>query len=468
MAEKYEITNDELSQLAGVESELEDARATIQSVWEAVGGRPVTPEEPEEPEEPEPGPRLTAGISFADNDRITIGWTVTTPVAEIATIVVGRDGQDDTGYGAWSGNPADDAVTVTFDKLRPNTRYNVFVQITWEDGVTERADFAVTTSADPVVEPPPVVGRQIPRVGRSGTGTNIVLFKSGVDTPAQIEAWEGRYGVKVDGLMRFAFRDSGEAGLLNEEFWAQCGAVAATGRLMIIAIPFGPASDGSGMNRKAASGGYNGLWVKIAALIKKYQLDKANVVIRLGWEFNGNWYAWSTTDANGGAAAFKSGWAQIWNTVQGQGCKTIRWALCGNKGGQSNNAVKLADVWNDGMVDVGGVDHYNFWPAQTNAASFAQAASQNPGLRPNMVTTRAKGVMWSIDEGGPANPAGTNYGGDHPYYPQAMIEIVAANKADNAWFMIYDDKGAPESLNHAFESNPNYKNAILGAIRTGW
>src|SRR5690348_7186621 len=54
-----------------------------------------------------------------------------------------------------------------------------------------------------------------------------------------------------------------------------------------------------------AAGAYNAYWKQFGTVITAYGLGKS--IIRLGWEFNGNWYPWAATDP--------ATWAHCWQQI---------------------------------------------------------------------------------------------------------------------------------------------------------
>ncbi|GAB6898181.1 fibronectin type III domain-containing protein [Kineosporia succinea] len=446
-----EFTDEQLEQL-------QDTLAAAAAGW-AAGLQPADPE----PEAPAVG-TIKPRVTQTTEQGVALAWE---PVPGATSYVLVRDGVDRDGHGIWRETLTAPATAHTFLKLKAETRYTFGVDAIGADGADlALGEISVTTLPEPKPVDPPAPGTpgKLAPVGRSKTGTNVIVF--GPQTLTELTAWERKYGVQVDGLLTYAWRETEER-FLNEQFWRQAGEIAATGRVVVISLPWAPESEGSGMNAKAAKGGYVALHRKIAALILKYGLNRENVVLRLCWEYNGVWYAWSTT--NGGAALFKAAWLVTVTTFRAAGITKPLWAQTANKGPQTANRVTGADVFVPGATNIVGLDHYNFWPPQNDDAGWAAAVAQVPGLTSQRALASVMGAQWSVDETGPANPASKDYGGDGAGFARRMVDYIRKNKgAGLAYFTIYDHEGAPKELNHTIDANPNWRSEVLGALKSGW
>lgn len=158
------------------------------------------------------------------------------------------------------------------------------------------------------------------------------------------------------------------------------------GRVLLLGIPLlaGPV-DLSGPTQgdeagqpvsleKAATGAYNHHFRALAEnLVKRGMADK--VILRLGWEFNGGWYAWRAKDH---AAQLAEYWRRIVRTMRAvPGGEAIRFCWNPTLGYQQFPAEQAwpGDEW----VDFIGVDVYDDswqadtypWPAGTAAPEIA-------------------------------------------------------------------------------------------------
>ncbi len=194
-----------------------------------------------------------------------------------------------------------------------------------------------------------------------------------------------------------------------------------------------PEGDASATMAGCAAGSYNDKWQQFGQNIKASGLDD-EAVIRLGWEFNGDWYKWQASDP----AQFAECWRQIVGTVE-QVAPALRWDWNVNRGrGQSVVDARLAYP-GDAYVDIVGVDSYDMWPGAKDEASWQEQYAGEYGLKFWADFAAQHGKPLSVAEWGnypgPAS-AGQN-GGDNPFYIAKMMEFFRSqgkNLAYEAYF----------------------------------
>jgi hypothetical protein len=137
-----------------------------------------------------------------------------------------------------------------------------------------------------------------------------------------------------------------------------------SGLRMIWGIPILPSASSGGDSsavaststysmQQGAAGAYNSYFRKLAK--DMVAGGEANSIVRLGWEFNGNWFPWS---AGGQAAAFVGYWRQIVDTMRSvAGQKfTFEW----NPTAGDTSAGNLVDYYpGSAYVDYIGLDVYD-------------------------------------------------------------------------------------------------------------
>jgi hypothetical protein len=178
--------------------------------------------------------------------------------------------------------------------------------------------------------------------------------------------------------------------------------------------------DGTATLAECAAGAYKAQWQTFARTMRSYHLDHS--IIRLGWEFNGNWYAWG-----GDAAGFAGCWRQIVTTVR-RIAPGLRFDWNPNRGSSAGlpGDQVLAAYPGNSYVDIVGVDSYDWW--DTIDGQFNGAYGVNYWL----AFAKAHGKRLSIPEWGvPA--ANTASNGDDPAYIKAMHHFFAANARDIAY-----------------------------------
>lgn len=171
--------------------------------------------------------------------------------------------------------------------------------------------------------------------------------------------------------------------------------------------------------------------------------------IRLGWEANGNWYAW-----NAGNAASAQQWVQCFQhevtTLRSTapGVK-IDWNMnADTKTPASGNATDIYP--GDAYVDVVGVDFYDNWPALNTDALWTshymdQASGGGPhGIGAWLAFAQAHGKPLSVPEWGIVNSTGScGCGGDDPVYVGHMHDFFAANAASIAYESYFNLGNSP-------------------------
>jgi Glycosyl hydrolase family 26 len=171
--------------------------------------------------------------------------------------------------------------------------------------------------------------------------------------------------------------------------------------------------------------------------------------IRLGWEANGNWYAW-----NAGNAANAQQWILCFqHEVTALRSKApsvkIDWNMnADTKTPASGNATDLYP--GDAYVDVVGVDFYDNWPALDtdalwNSHYMDQASGGGPhGLGAWLAFAKSHGKPLSVPEWGIVNATGNcGCGGDDPIYVTHMHDFFAANAADIAYEAYFNLGNSP-------------------------
>jgi hypothetical protein len=148
--------------------------------------------------------------------------------------------------------------------------------------------------------------------------------------------------------------------------------------------------------------------------------------LRLGWEFDGNWYAWdaSTPAQEANYAAY---FDQIVTTMRGVSGAAFRFvwnpdasAFVPDQAVDSNYNVSLA--WpGSAYVDVIGLDAYDQSWASPQTPSNAWSQSTEPALAAAASFASAKGVPLALCEWGVAIRSDGHGLGDDPLYVNNMV-----------------------------------------------
>ena len=198
---------------------------------------------------------------------------------------------------------------------------------------------------------------------------------------------------------------------------------------------------------EAASGADNSHWVTLAKNLIAGGLGSS--VIRLGWEFNGNWYPWSTgTSAQ--AAQYAAGWRQIVTAMRSVSGQHFTFDWCPTIASSGINPA-LAYPGN-GYVDYIGEDVYD-WNERTTPETATQ--------RWNDLVNNGYGLAWqaafatgmhkpvSFPEWGEAiNLAAPGMsGGDDPTFVQNMYNWFGSHNTAYEDYFDVDTAGSDFGLN---------------------
>ena len=248
--------------------------------------------------------------------------------------------------------------------------------------------------------------------------------------------------------------------------WMQEG----NGRLLAVSVMMlpGPTDDsgpttgpGAGSPVSLATGAagkYNSYFYALGQQLVANNL--ANCILRLGWEFNGNWYAWSVLSA-ADATNFAAYWKQIVNTlrtVPGQNFK-FNWGGSITYVGPTP-AYQLSQAFPAGndangkpYVDQVGLDIYDNswtyypWPANSTPAQILvtqqtvwnnviNTSNQYWGIPVWTAIAKANHIPFTIPEWGVSTDI--HAGGDNTYYIQQMHDFIQ-DPTNNVYYASYYD-----------------------------
>jgi len=144
---------------------------------------------------------------------------------------------------------------------------------------------------------------------------------------------------------------------------------------LAIGVPILP---GVGTLAQGATGAYDQYFKTLGENLVAYH--EADAILRLGWEFNGNWFRWSVGNS-ADAANFVAFWRQIVTTMRA--VPGAKFQFCWNPNAPSPTTYTPDQAYpGDAYVDYIGTDVYdNFWGTPfTSAASWVHQLTQQWGL----------------------------------------------------------------------------------------
>jgi len=176
-----------------------------------------------------------------------------------------------------------------------------------------------------------------------------------------------------------------------------------------------------------ASGAYDSYYKTLAQEL--VSSGESNAIIRLGWEFNGDWYQWSVTATGADSPAnFVADWQHTVTVMRSVAGANFKFDWNVNNG--ANPSYSVASAYpGDSYVDYIGVDAYD-------NGGWGQVLNQTDGLAYWLSFAQQHGKPLTIPEWGIGSS------GDDPTYIQDMYHWIQANKAAIGFESVYDYQNA--------------------------
>lgn len=254
------------------------------------------------------------------------------------------------------------------------------------------------------------------------------------------------------------------------------------GRRLILSVPLLPggwAGKGPGTGpsagvpvslEKGATGAYNDYFQNLAKNLVSYNLG--DTILRLGWEFNGGWYAWRA-DTKEKAPHFAAYFRQIVTTMRSvPGAENLKFVW--NPAMEPWWPYDPELAWpGDEFVDYVGLDVYDqswakdTYPIPKDASPDEIASRQlkvwdklrnNPkafGLPYWVAFAKTHNKPLTLPEWGVCERSDGHGGGDDPLFIEKMHQFIT-DPANNVYFECYFDVGAPDG-DHQLCPNPDGK-----------
>lgn len=203
----------------------------------------------------------------------------------------------------------------------------------------------------------------------------------------------------------------------------------------VLSIPLIP--DSGATLATCATGGYNAKWTALANNAVANGRG-TNLILRLGWEGDGTWFAWTAGNTTASVNAYKACWNQAASTIKAiaPGIKTD-WTVTKESGGTC-----LGDVTNcypgSANLDYIGIDSYNQDPAACTTAQLNADATAPGSIQTMENFAVAQGKGFGVGEWGVSHtsPGGC---GDNPAYIDWMHNFFVANAARSPLYESYFD-----------------------------
>lgn len=184
-----------------------------------------------------------------------------------------------------------------------------------------------------------------------------------------------------------------------------------------VAVPMLPA-DGSSTFADVVAGQHDEEFRSLARNV--VASGRGDAYIRLGWEFNGNWYPWAANNPAAYKAAFRREVTVLRSVAPGL---RIEWD--GNLGYSQVGHDPMRELYpGDDVVTIVGVDAYdNEWEHVHDQASWTAFQQGDGGLQRWLDFARRHHKKFAIPEWGLV----ARGGGDNPYFIQKMHDFLLRN-----------------------------------------
>lgn len=242
----------------------------------------------------------------------------------------------------------------------------------------------------------------------------------------QFESWLGHPVART--LDYFATQDWSK--IATPDWWLSGWSASAYSARMVYSVPLIP--DSGGTLQQGAAGDYNNYFITLAKrLVAK---GEGSAVLRLGWEFNGDWYKWSAASDPG---AFAEYWRQVVTAMRSVPGAAFKFDWCPSLG---TNAVPADKAYpGDAYVDYIGLDVYDwdYLPGyQDPVRRWQDLLNQPYGLIWQRDFAAAHAKQMTYPEWALATLPNGHGGGDDPYFITQMHNWIAQN---NIAYNIYFD-----------------------------
>lgn len=277
---------------------------------------------------------------------------------------------------------------------------------------------------------------------------------AGCDGVRAMEAFSKWFGRRPDRVLDFM---SWDALLANASWSMRCWSNAGVKRITY-SVPMLP-DDGSATLAQGAAGEFDDLFRNFAQTL--VDTGYARAVIRIGWEFNGEWYPWA---ASKDPASWIAYWRRIVTVMRAVPGARFQFDWCPGNGW--TNFLAEDAYPGDEYVDIIGLDEYNAsWNPNTLTPEqrWNEQLNQRHGLRWHAQFAASRGKPMSFPEWATGERRDGKGAGDDSYFVEQMAEWIATH---NVAYHNYWDYNAPIFRSKLSDgSHPRAAEAFLKKFR---
>ncbi|GAB7192729.1 hypothetical protein NUM3379_34380 [Kineococcus sp. NUM-3379] len=237
--------------------------------------------------------------------------------------------------------------------------------------------------------------------------------------------------------------------------WGAWVGEAPEERTLVISQSLVPNEPPSDWRARGAAGEYDRYWRQFGQTLVDEGLGRS--VIRLGWEFNGDWYE---NHYVGASAEEREQWKEYWRrAVRALEVPGSQFEIDFNLAEGLQNSVAVAELYpGDEYVDIIGVDVYDSYlaPIDPSARNQARNAKEN-GVADLVAFAREHDKPLSLPEWAMVSPdSGTQGGGDNPVFIDQMADFVRDNPVRYQGYFNVPDGGVGMTLADAPQGSARF------------
>jgi hypothetical protein len=241
---------------------------------------------------------------------------------------------------------------------------------------------------------------------------------AGCDGAKQLEQFVKWFGKRPTRVLEFVDWKGME---MNATWSMRCWKKAGV-RVMTYSVPMLP-PEGSATLAQGAEGKYDALFEQLANTLVAEGYGDA--IIRIGWEFNGDWYSWAASKDPQSWVAY---WRRIVTTMRSVPGQQFKFDWCPATG---SSRLKAEQVYpGDEYVDVIGLDVYNAtWNKEitTPEQRWDERVNGPHGVKWQANLATKHGKPMSFPEWGTGTRSDGHGAGDDPYFIEKMSEWIATH-----------------------------------------
>jgi hypothetical protein len=263
----------------------------------------------------------------------------------------------------------------------------------------------------------------------------------GPANPAGVAAFASATGTKPTIASDYLPASSGWSGMdgAGGSLSWLTGAWQGTGYTLSLGVPIIPTNANNvavGTLAQGATGAYNSYFVTLAQTL--VAAGDANADLRLGWEFDGNWYAWEALTP-AAEASYATYFQQIVTSMRSVAGEAFKFVWNPDAGAFTTDGYSVAAAYpGNAYVNYIGLDLYDQSWSTPQTPANAWASTSLPALNAAESFAAAQGKPIVFCEWGVAIRSDGHGLGDDPLYVNNMIAWMK-NRANNVAYESYFD-----------------------------